>query len=142
MMVLPEIVNSELSPLTEADASLPEESTATASVIYDFFYIDAATTESWLDEVVVCADSNVVTPERLLVSTVASVPVLSCSSLFELKERPRSAIDMPPTVVPSACSSWVMTSRMVESPNSTALEAAVPSELVADCAITASRKVL
>src|ERR1700757_4395288 len=142
MIVSPETENSELSPPTEADVSLPEESTATASVNDDGADVVVLTTESWLDEVVVCADSNVVTPLRFEVSTVDSVPVSSCSSLFELNDRPRSAIDMLPTVLLSACSSWVMTSRMVESPNRIALEEAGPSELVADWAITSSRNVL
>ncbi len=77
MMVLPEIVNNELSPLTEADVRLPEESTVSASVNEDGAEVEVLTTDSWLDEVVVCADSSVVTPDRLLLSTVDSVPVLS-----------------------------------------------------------------
>ncbi len=97
------------------------------------------TTVSWLDEVVVCADRNLVTPPRFDVRIADSVPLSSTSSFFSLKDSPRSLIVSPPTVPVSAASSPLVMSRMVPSPNSTALDDAVPSEFMACWAITASR---
>ena len=76
MIVVPLIVNSELSPPTEADVRFPDESTVRSSV-KDCGDVPVLTTLSWLDEVLVCADSSVVTPLRLVLRTVDSVAVSS-----------------------------------------------------------------
>jgi len=116
----------------------PEASTA-RSRVNDSGDVPVLTTVSWLDDVLVCADSNAVTPAKFVVSAVDSVPLSSTSSFCALKDSPMSLIVRPFTDVPSTCSIWVMISRMVPSPNNTAFDAAVPSGLVPCCAITSSR---
>src|SRR5512142_2401494 len=97
MMLVPLTVNSELSPPTDAPVNVPDESTATSRV-NDCGEVLVLTTVSWLDEVVVCADRNLVTPLRFDVRIADSVPLSSTSSFFSLKDRPRSLIVSPPTV--------------------------------------------
>src|SRR6266550_5168251 len=140
-ILLPLIVNNELSPPTDAPERLPEASTVTSRV-NDSGDVPVLTTLSWLDDVLVRADSNAVTPLRFVLSAVDSVPVLSTSSFCALKDSPISLIVKPFTDVPSTCSIWVMIWRMVPSPNRTEFDDAVPSGLVVCCAITSSRNAL
>src|SRR5882724_3870613 len=129
MIELPLTVNSELSPPIDADVSAPELSTVRSSAKDAGGDDPVLTTESELDDVVVCADSSDIAPARFWDKVVERTLVSSSSSLVVLNDNPRSLRDRPPIEVFNACSICVVMVRIVPSPNKTELESTVPSEL-------------
>ena len=109
MMLLPEIVNCELSPPTEADSSLPSESTATSKV-KDRGDVPVLATLSWLDDVAVFADSSCMTPFKLVVSAVESGQRRLIERLTSLVSSAVPAVSSP---VPAGRFQWSWTSVLI-----------------------------